>query len=240
MDTIVSTPEPKVTTGPIAGSRKVYSTPDAAPDLRVPAVKLAIISALRDLRGITTSAYNKRTYNLLFDALYPGSFPLLRRVAETWYDDPTVMTALLKFMQEFVANKGVRIFFENSSANGILLFRETSAIVCAYGSRILHVPVQQSIYLEKYKGIRLMLNTLTNALSGNYVNFGVFALYNDPALQAAAERAVVDGMRVYDHRHGWNPKSMPFLELGADDYVTKPFQPEEVLARIRRLLRRSA
>ncbi len=28
------------------------------------------------------------------------------------------------------------------------------------------------------------------------------------------------------------------LELGADDYVTKPFQPEERLARIRRLLRR--
>ena len=27
---------PKVTTGPIVGSRKAYTTPDAAPDLRVP------------------------------------------------------------------------------------------------------------------------------------------------------------------------------------------------------------
>ena len=84
-------------------------------------------------------------------------------------------------------NKGQRIAFENSSANGILLFRETSAIICAYGSRILQVPVQQNIYLEKYKGIRLMLNTLTNALSGNYVNFGVFSLYNDQALENALD-----------------------------------------------------
>ena len=30
------------------------------------------------------------------------------------------------------------------------------------------------------------------------------------------------------------------LELGVDDYVTKPFQPEEVLARLRRLMRRAA
>jgi hypothetical protein len=59
----------------------------------------AVVGALRDLRGITESTYNKRTYNLLFDALYPDAFPLLVRVAETWYDDATVMTALLKFMK---------------------------------------------------------------------------------------------------------------------------------------------
>lgn len=32
-----------------------------------------------------------------------------------------------------------------------------------------------------------MLNVLTNALSGNYVNYGVFSLYNDQALQNALD-----------------------------------------------------
>jgi exportin-7 len=167
----------------IAPNIEIIGQLSQAQDIRTPAVKIAIIGALRDLRGITSSTYNKRTYNLLFDALYPDAFPLFRRVAETWYDDPVTMTALLKFMQEFVFNKGQRICFDQSSANGILLFRETSAIICAYGSRILQIPVQSDIYVEKYKGVRLMLNTLTCALSGNYVNFGVFNLYDDKALQ---------------------------------------------------------
>src|SRR6266849_8618367 len=33
---------PKVTTGPIAGSRKTYAKPDAAPDLRVPLREIAL------------------------------------------------------------------------------------------------------------------------------------------------------------------------------------------------------
>src|SRR5581483_3808210 len=33
---------PKVTTGPIVGSRKVYAAPDAAPDLRVPLREIAL------------------------------------------------------------------------------------------------------------------------------------------------------------------------------------------------------
>ena len=33
---------PKVTTGPITGSRKVYATPDAAPDLKVPLREIAL------------------------------------------------------------------------------------------------------------------------------------------------------------------------------------------------------
>ena len=174
----------------IAPNLEIMAQLSNSPDLTAPGVRTAIIGALRDLRGITVSAYNKRTYYLLFDALYPSSFPLLTRIAQTWYADPDVMTALLKFMQEFVHNKGQRIYFDQSSANGILLFRETSQILCAYGSRILEVPVVSDIYLEKYKGIRLMLNTLTSALTGNYVNFGIFSLYQDPALQNSLDIAL--------------------------------------------------
>jgi phosphomethylpyrimidine synthase len=36
---------PKVTTGPIAGSRKIYSVPEAAPDLRVPLREIALSEA---------------------------------------------------------------------------------------------------------------------------------------------------------------------------------------------------
>ena len=174
----------------IAPNLQIVEHLSNAPSLEGPAMKVAIIGALRDLRGITASAYNKRTYNLLFDALYPLAFPLLTRIASTHFADPDVMTALFKFMQEFVHNKGQRIYFDQSSANGILLFRETSTILCAYGSRILEVPVISDIYLEKYKGIRLMLNTLTCALTGNYVNFGIFSLYQDPALQNSLDIAL--------------------------------------------------
>lgn len=156
-------------------------------DLRDSSVKIALIGLLRDLRGIVETTHNKRTYNLFFDSMFPLLFPLLHRVTETWYEDEKVMTALLKFMQEFVLNRVQRIVFDQSSANGILLFKEASKILCSFGSRILSVPVRQDIYREKYKGIQLMLNTLTNALNGNYVNFGVFALYNDNALQNALD-----------------------------------------------------
>ncbi|WP_374249028.1 penicillin-binding protein 1A [Thermomonas sp.] len=40
----------------------------------------------------------------------------------------------------------------------------------------------------------------------------------DPTLQAAADRAVVDGLRVYDRRHGWRkPEQVAPIPAGADD-----------------------
>ena len=42
MDTIISTP--KVTTGPLPASQKIYVTPDAAPDISVPLREITLAS----------------------------------------------------------------------------------------------------------------------------------------------------------------------------------------------------
>uniref|UniRef100_A0A0E0NYA0 Importin N-terminal domain-containing protein n=1 Tax=Oryza rufipogon TaxID=4529 RepID=A0A0E0NYA0_ORYRU len=106
-----------------------------------------------------TDVVNRRTYGLLFDWLYPSRMPLLLKAISLYADEPEVTTPLLKFMCEFVLNKAQRLTFDSSSPNGILLFREVSKLIVAYGS----------------------------PLCGNYVNFGVFELYGDRALADALD-----------------------------------------------------
>lgn len=95
-------------------------------------------------------------------------------------------------MAEVVYNKAQRLTFDSSSPNGILLFRETSALLCVFGSRALthEPPPSGDLYEHKYKGIGIALLTLQRALSGNYVNFGVFALYGDKALDDVLSIAI--------------------------------------------------
>lgn len=78
-------------------------------DLRDHSVRIAIIGIFRDLRGITASTHSKRTYGLLFDALYPSCLNLLNRVAECWYADPVVMTSVLKFLQVCTVHNSIII-----------------------------------------------------------------------------------------------------------------------------------
>lgn len=52
-----------------------------------------------------------------------------------------------------------------------------------YGTRVLTAAPGGDPYAAKYKGIWVCLTILSRALSGNYVNFGVFDLYGDPALK---------------------------------------------------------
>jgi hypothetical protein len=109
-----------------------------------------------------------------------------------WYHTPAVTTPLLKLMSEVVYNKAQRLTFDSSSPNGILLFRETSSLIFVFGTRILahKPPAGANLYEHKYKGIGIALLTLQRALSGNYVNFGVFALYGDKALDDVLSIAI--------------------------------------------------
>lgn len=152
-------------------------------------MRSALIGVLRDMRGIVVACSNRRTYSLFFEWLYPAFTPLLQRVASLYYNSPEVMTPLLKFYAELVHNKAQRLTFDSSSPNGILLFREMSAVLIAYGSQVLHleIPAGADPYERKYKGISLVMTILARALSGNYVNFGVFALYGDRAMADCME-----------------------------------------------------
>jgi len=161
-------------------SAEAFSSPTAC---------TAMIGVLRDLRGIVAACSSRRTYTLFFEWIYPAFTPVLQRAAVTYYGMPEVTTPLLKLYAELVYNKAQRLTFDSSSPNGILLFRDASAIVVAYGNSILEhqLPAGADIYQSKYKGISLCLLLLTRALSGNYVNFGVFALYGDRALSDCLE-----------------------------------------------------
>lgn len=85
-----------------------------------------------------------------------------------------VSTPLLKFMAEFVLNKAQRLTFDSSSPNGILLFREVSKLIVAYGSGVLSLPNPADIYTYKYKGIWICLTILSRgeilALFGYFIS----------------------------------------------------------------------
>ncbi|XP_025828927.1 exportin-7 isoform X1 [Agrilus planipennis] len=148
--------------------------------------KAALIGLARDLRGLAFSFNTKTSYMMLFDWLYPNYTPILLRAIELWYHDPQVTTPVLKLFAEIVQNRSQRLQFDVSSPNGILLFRETSKLICSYGSRILNVEVaKEQIYPLKLKGISICFSILKAALCGSYVNFGVFRLYGDEALDNA-------------------------------------------------------
>lgn len=95
-------------------------------------------------------------------------------------------TPVLKLFAELVQNRSQRLQFDVSSPNGILLFREASKVICSYGNRILNIEVSKDqIYPLKLKGISICFSMLKAALCGSYVNFGVFRLYGDEALDNA-------------------------------------------------------
>ncbi|XP_043505988.1 exportin-7 isoform X6 [Polistes fuscatus] len=148
--------------------------------------KKALIGVARDLRGIAYAFTTKTSYMMLFDWIYPNYTPILLHAVELWHHEPQVTTPVLKLFAELVLNRSQRLQFDASSPNGILLFREASKVICSYGNHILNIEVpKDQIYPLKLKGISICFSMLKAALCGSYVNFGVFRLYGDEALDNA-------------------------------------------------------
>ncbi|XP_026314400.1 exportin-7-B [Hyposmocoma kahamanoa] len=160
--------------------------PPESPIFASEEAKKTLIGLARDLRGLAFAFNAKTTYMMLFDWIYPCYTKVLLRGVELWFNEPAVTTPVLKLTTELAQNRNQRLHFDVSSPNGILLFRELSNIICAYGSRILTIDVsKKQMYAMKLKGISLCFSILKAALCGNYANFGVFRLYGDEALDNA-------------------------------------------------------
>ena len=91
----------------------------------------------RDLRGLLSSATSRRAYSLCFDWLHPAHSRVLLAALAAWAPGPLVAVPALKFYGELALNKAQRLAFDGSSPNGILLFRELSKAVVAYGRALL-------------------------------------------------------------------------------------------------------
>ena len=187
-------------------SRESFGTPEA---------KLAIIGWLRDLIGVCQAAAQKMHYGLVFEWIFPSlsnhgtdstETPLLLKICQVFTADNTVIIPLMRFAAEFVRNEQSRITFEPSSPNGILLFRDVSALVTCYGRAKLQELFPQSqdgwppvvpasgqddvMYKQTYKPLSIAMGVVMRALSGSYCNFGVFAMYGDPVLNDVLEVSV--------------------------------------------------
>ncbi|GAB0491088.1 hypothetical protein MMPV_002336 [Pyropia vietnamensis] len=94
------------------------------------------VGVLRDLRGVLAATTSRRHYVTLWELLYPAHMPVLLRLVRVYSaaGAHTASVVALKFYSELSLNKAKRIVFDNSSPAGILLFREVSKALVAYGA----------------------------------------------------------------------------------------------------------
>ncbi|KAK0410878.1 hypothetical protein QR680_005375 [Steinernema hermaphroditum] len=148
-------------------------------------LKRAVIGLARDLRGISGACLTKLTFRMFFDYLFPQVFTLLQRAVEAWCDVPEVTTPILKFVYELAQNKQQRLSFEMNSCMPVLLFREISKIIVAYGNRLVgfgDVP-KADFYKLRLKNVGIIFSIMKMALNGCYIPSGIFDLYGDTCLK---------------------------------------------------------
>lgn len=77
------------------------------------------------------------------------------------------------------------IYFCSLNDTESVSLSQVSEVLTTFGQRVLVQPTAVDEYRQKYKGIWICLLILMRALAGNYVIFGVFELYGDPALNVS-------------------------------------------------------
>ena len=99
--------------------------------------------------------------------------------------------------------------------------------LCSYKYDIIiqHTPEEGLEYLEKGKANIIILDIMLPGMDGFLVLRKIRENISIPVIMLTARGEVTD--RIVG------------LELGADDYLPKPFEPRELLARIQSILRRS-
>jgi hypothetical protein len=70
--------------------------------------------------------------------------PVFHAAAQVWPDSADVLKPLLRFWNEFVSNRSGRVVFDCASANGLLLFKETSKFLAVLGTAIKSAPAVSS------------------------------------------------------------------------------------------------
>ncbi|KAJ1824184.1 hypothetical protein GGH91_000523 [Coemansia sp. RSA 2671] len=196
-------------------ARILFSAPDAAPpafaafvrpwarliddlalmsdaQLAADHVRPGLLRLLRDLRGFLSAVSSKGHYALFFAWISAAQRMRLVHRCVAMAADGCVQIAALKFMAEFVFNRTQRLNFDVASPNGVLIFREASRAVCAYGGRVLEErgAAVRDVYKDRYKGVAVCFTILARLIAGKYVAIGVMPLYGDPALERAYSVAV--------------------------------------------------
>lgn len=164
---------------------------DSVEAFRHETTRRALRDIFVDMCGFISPMQTRRHFILFFEWFYTEYSSVLLRAVEAWSPDPAV-NSLLSFYSEFVHNKSQRLGFEISSANGILIFRDASQIVCSFGHQILKQQIADDSqkYEYKYKGISQCFSIMSKCLGGRYINFGVLWLYQDKAINEALDMVI--------------------------------------------------
>lgn len=152
-----------------------------ATDHRSPQLQHLASGLTRDLSGILQGAQSARAYQAFWEWLYPQKVGALLRLLETWWDEPDVATPVLKLFAGLCSNSHKRIDFGPCDSSNYSVFIESTKAVALFAERTLHARSQQvkNLYRERMQGICACAELLVNALSGDYINFGIFSLYGD-------------------------------------------------------------